>query len=173
MTPPLGRGWRECIVACRFRFKLIFLTARTFTLASVSTKKSNFSLAKARRVEILGPEPRSDSDYVDRWVMNVIMGEMKWHEQILWTSGYLHMDSDYVSRKKNRYYMVGLAWNLAILNIAVGHRKIHIRPSYLRAAIRCASELAPYVAIRKPKIMSVLVVLSTDNCFKQIQSIPK
>jgi hypothetical protein len=58
------------------------------------------------------------------------------------------MDSDYISRKKNRYYMVGLAGNLAILNRAVSHREIHIKSSYLPAAIRCASKLTPYVATR-------------------------
>ncbi len=63
MTPPLGRGWRECMVACKLRFNLIFLTARTSTLVSVKTKKSSFSLARVRRMEILGPEPRSDSDF--------------------------------------------------------------------------------------------------------------
>ncbi len=78
ITPPLGRGWRECIVACKLRFNLIFLIARTSTLVSVSTKKSNFSLTKARRVEIFGPEPRSDSDFNPPTFWVAMLMKMSW-----------------------------------------------------------------------------------------------
>jgi hypothetical protein len=46
-----------------FQFNFFNGTHIYSTLVSVKTKKSNFSLARARRMEILGPEPRADSDF--------------------------------------------------------------------------------------------------------------
>ncbi len=95
-------------------------------------------------------------------IMIVIVGGMKWHEQILWTNRYLHMDSDYISRREIRPYMAGVTLSPAILNRAVSHRKIYIKSGYLQAVNRYSSKLALYVATRWPKAMSILVVPFTD-----------
>jgi hypothetical protein len=62
-NPPSGTWMEGMHSGLKIAFYLIFFTARTSTLVSVKTKKSNFSLARVRRVEIFGPEPRSDSDF--------------------------------------------------------------------------------------------------------------
>ncbi len=50
---------------------------------------------------------------VDWWIMDVIMGGMKRHEQVLWANTYLHIDSSYITKTDS--IMMGLALNIAVL----------------------------------------------------------
>ncbi len=130
ITPPLGLGWRDCIVECKFRFSLIFRTACTSTLVSVSTRKSIFFLVRTRRVEILGPEPGSDSDFNPPTFCVAMLIKSSW-----WWCGWVMMGCGLVAdRGWSSCYEEVLKKKLYRCSVTVMRRKVSMGIRKLKTA---------------------------------------